>query len=272
MGRLAFAARSLTCLRCTSRSSTVRTRAAARRRSRGIARSRADAGRWCGLDRRARLALAGERRLSRQLRRAIQGRLHEQRVTAFHPRHGLRLPGQPGARSPDRQRRKRSGHPDPCARDGEPRARVRDARSDALHERRPALPRRLGSRLVRMARPRHEPAVRRALGEAIAQSDATVAVFASGSLSHRFNDDGSPEESIFRSAVSSTARSICASSISGAGVISDLTAMLPEYAQLCHGEGGMHDTVMLLGMLGWDRYDKEVEILTDYFPSLGPGS
>ena len=26
----------------------------------------------------------------------------------------------------------------------------------------------------------------------------------------------------------------------------------------CHGEGGMHDTVMLLGMLGWDRYDKEV--------------
>ena len=37
------------------------------------------------------------------------------------------------------------------------------------------------------------------------------------------------------------------------------------------GEGGMHDTVMLLGMLGWDRYDKEVEILTDYFPSSGTG-
>src|SRR5688572_13602989 len=37
-----------------------------------------------------------------------------------------------------------------------------------------------------------------ALGEAIQQSEATVAVLASGSLSHRFNDDGSPEESMFQ--------------------------------------------------------------------------
>jgi 3,4-dihydroxyphenylacetate 2,3-dioxygenase len=47
--------------------------------------------------------------------------------------------------------------------------------------------------------------------------------------------------------------------------------MLPEYAQLCHGEGGMHDTVMLLGMLGWERYQKPVEILTEYFASSGTG-
>ena len=33
----------------------------------------------------------------------------------------------------------------------------------------------------------------------------------------------------------------------------------------------MHDTVMLLGMLGWDRYDKPVEVLTDLFPSSGTG-
>ena len=32
-------------------------------------------------------------------------------------------------------------------------------------------------------------------------------------------------------------------------------AMLPEYADLCVGEGGMHDTAMLLGLLGWDAYD-----------------
>ena len=31
--------------------------------------------------------------------------------------------------------------------------------------------------------------------------------------------------------------------------------MLPEYADYCYGEGNMHDTVMLLGLLGWDKYD-----------------
>ncbi len=44
--------------------------------------------------------------------------------------------------------------------------------------------------------------------------------------------------------------------------------MLPEYARLCEGEGGMHDTAMLLGLLGWDEYDKPVEIVTEYFPEL----
>ena len=47
--------------------------------------------------------------------------------------------------------------------------------------------------------------------------------------------------------------------------------MLPEYAELCRGEGDMHDTAMLLGMLGWDRYDRPVEIVTDYFASSGTG-
>ena len=37
------------------------------------------------------------------------------------------------------------------------------------------------------------------------------------------------------------------------------------------GEGGMHDTAMLLGLLGWDLYDRPVEIITDYFPSSGTG-
>jgi len=27
--------------------------------------------------------------------------------------------------------------------------------------------------------------------------------------------------------------------------------MLPEYAKFCRGEGDMHDTAMLLGMVGW---------------------
>jgi 3,4-dihydroxyphenylacetate 2,3-dioxygenase len=37
------------------------------------------------------------------------------------------------------------------------------------------------------------------------------------------------------------------------------------------GEGGMHDTAMLLGLLGWDGYDQRVEIVTDYFASSGTG-
>jgi len=48
-------------------------------------------------------------------------------------------------------------------------------------------------------------------------------------------------------------------------------AMLPEYAQLCQGEGHMHDTAMLLGLVGWDAYDQPVEVITDYFASSGTG-
>ena len=33
----------------------------------------------------------------------------------------------------------------------------------------------------------------------------------------------------------------------------------------------MHDIAMLLGMLGWDEYERGVEILTDYFASSGTG-
>ena len=47
--------------------------------------------------------------------------------------------------------------------------------------------------------------------------------------------------------------------------------MLPMYADKCWGEGGMHDTAMLLGLLGWDRYRAPVEIVTPYFGSSGTG-
>ena len=55
------------------------------------------------------------------------------------------------------------------------------------------------------------------------------------------------------------------------GRLEDLCAMLPEYADLCVGEGGMHDTAMLLGLLGWDAYDQPAEIVTEYFASSGTG-
>ncbi len=47
--------------------------------------------------------------------------------------------------------------------------------------------------------------------------------------------------------------------------------MLPMYADKCWGEGDMHDTAMLLGLLGWDGYDAPVEIVTPYFGSSGTG-
>jgi 3,4-dihydroxyphenylacetate 2,3-dioxygenase len=51
----------------------------------------------------------------------------------------------------------------------------------------------------------------------------------------------------------------------------EFTRMLPTYSKTCHGEGWMHDTAMLLGALGWDRYAGKVEVVTPYFESSGTG-
>jgi len=112
-------------------------------------------------------------------------------------------------------------------------------------------------------------AVRRAIEE---RYDGTVAIFASGSLSHRFNDNGSPEESIheisdefFRQV------DLRVVELWQQGDWKTFLKMLPEYAVRCCGEGDMHDTAMLLGALGWDAYDKPAEIVTPYFASSGTG-
>lgn len=110
------------------------------------------------------------------------------------------------------------------------------------------------------------------LRASIAASDSTVAVFASGSLSHRFNDDGSPEESMFEISREFFRQvDVRVLQLWRQGDFRTFTAMLPEYMDLCLGEGRMHDTIMLLGLLGWDRYDRPVEIITDYFASSGTG-
>jgi 3,4-dihydroxyphenylacetate 2,3-dioxygenase len=111
-----------------------------------------------------------------------------------------------------------------------------------------------------------------ALRRAIETSGETVAVFASGSLSHRFIDNGSPEEAMFEIS-DEFYRQVDYRVIElwKQGDFKTFCAMLPTYAAACHGEGRMHDTAMLLGMLGWDQYSNGVEILTEYFPSSGTG-
>ncbi|WMD21276.1 3,4-dihydroxyphenylacetate 2,3-dioxygenase [Achromobacter seleniivolatilans] len=111
-----------------------------------------------------------------------------------------------------------------------------------------------------------------ALRQAIESSDSRVAVLASGSLSHRFNDNGSPEAAMHQISREFYRQvDLRVVDLWRQGDWKTFCAMLPEYAGLCVGEGGMHDTAMLLGLLGWDKYDKPVEIVTDYFTSSGTG-
>lgn len=124
--------------------------------------------------------------------------------------------------------------------------------------------------------PQHEQADSRALGEAlrvaIEKSDRTVAILASGSLSHKFSDNRLAAEQMHKISREFFRQvDMRVLDLWREGDFKTFTDMLPEYATLCRGEGFMHDTVMLLGALGWDRYDKPVEIVTDYFPSSGTG-
>jgi 3,4-dihydroxyphenylacetate 2,3-dioxygenase len=111
-----------------------------------------------------------------------------------------------------------------------------------------------------------------AVREAIDASNSRVAVLASGSLSHRFSPNGSPETAMFE-ITDEFDRQVDYRVLElwRAGRFAEFVAMLPRYALACSGEGAMHDTAMLLGMLGWDRYREPVEIVTDYFASSGTG-
>ena len=102
--------------------------------------------------------------------------------------------------------------------------------------------------------------------------DGNVAFLASGSLSHRFAQNGlAPEfsykiwspflETLDNEVVEMWKR----------GDWATFCAMLPEYAAKGHGEGFMHDTAMMLGALGWSDYDGKAEIITPYFGSSGTG-
>jgi 3,4-dihydroxyphenylacetate 2,3-dioxygenase len=112
-------------------------------------------------------------------------------------------------------------------------------------------------------------AIRRAIED---NYDGKVALFASGSLSHRFAQNGAADEFMnkiwdpFLEQVDFRVVELWQR-----GDWKTFSRMLPMYADKCHGEGFMHDTAMLLGALGGENYTAPAEIITPYFPSSGTG-
>ena len=112
----------------------------------------------------------------------------------------------------------------------------------------------------------------RAVRRAIEQSDGNVAVLASGSLSHRFAQNGVAEQfmhKVWDPFLETVDHHVV--DLWQKGDWKTFCSMLPEYAVKCHGEGNMHDTAMLLGVLGWDQYEGKAEVVTPYFGSSGTG-
>ena len=112
-------------------------------------------------------------------------------------------------------------------------------------------------------------AVRRAIEE---KYSGTVAVFASGSLSHHFAPNGKAPEFAFKTFnafLEQVDRRVV--ELWQQGQWETFIDMLPMYNEKCWGEGDMHDTAMLLGALGWKSYTGKVEVITPYFGSSGTG-
>ena len=112
-------------------------------------------------------------------------------------------------------------------------------------------------------------AIRRAIED---RYDGVVAIFASGSLSHRFAQNGSADA--YRDTMWSPFLERLDHGVVGMwqrAEWGDFCDMLPEYAAKGHGEGFMHDTAMLMGALGWNHYDRGVEVVTPFFASSGTG-
>jgi 3,4-dihydroxyphenylacetate 2,3-dioxygenase len=102
--------------------------------------------------------------------------------------------------------------------------------------------------------------------------DGTVAFLASGSLSHRFAQNGLAPEFAFKvwSPFLETLDHRVVQMWEN-GEWADFCGMLPEYAAKGHGEGFMHDTAMMLGVLGWSEYAGKAEVITPYFGASGTG-
>lgn len=113
-----------------------------------------------------------------------------------------------------------------------------------------------------------------AIREAIEASDSKVMLLASGSLSHRIwdNDDYEANNGTFTISKEFNRQvDLRVLDLWQQGEIATFLKMMPEYAEYCSGEGGMHDTAILFGALGWDNYKGKGEVIGEYFPSSGTG-
>lgn len=113
-----------------------------------------------------------------------------------------------------------------------------------------------------------------AIRSAVDASDSKVLLVASGSLSHRIWENELYEANNGTFTISREFNRQCdlrVLELWEKGDIATFLKMLPDYAVQCSGEGGMHDTVMLFGALGWDAYTQKGEIVGEYFPSSGTG-
>lgn len=105
-----------------------------------------------------------------------------------------------------------------------------------------------------------------------ARYDGRVAMLASGSLSHHFADNGTAEQYMHRTYNEFLLQTdLAVVEMWKRGEWARFLEMLPMYNEKCWGEGGMHDTAMLLGALGAERYDRGIEVITPYFGSSGTG-
>ncbi|MCG9554772.1 3,4-dihydroxyphenylacetate 2,3-dioxygenase [Vibrio sp. Isolate31] len=113
-----------------------------------------------------------------------------------------------------------------------------------------------------------------AIREAIEEGDSRVMLLASGSLSHRIwdNDDYEANNGTFTISKEFNRQvDLRVLDLWAERDYATFLKMLPEYASLCSGEGGMHDTAILFGALGWEKYQGKSEVVTEYFPSSGTG-
>lgn len=108
---------------------------------------------------------------------------------------------------------------------------------------------------------------------AISRSDASVAVLASGSLSHKIVSNRQVGDGQWDIVSSEFNRQMDLRVLElwGAGRYREFVGLLPEYATKCSGEALMADTAMLFGLLGWESYGGTAEQLCDYFSSSGTG-
>lgn len=111
-----------------------------------------------------------------------------------------------------------------------------------------------------------------AIAEAVAGSGRRVALLASGSLSHQFWPNAQSAEGLHTVNTEFNRQvDLRVLDLWQAGRTSEFLAMLPDYAERCHGECRMIDTAMLFGALGWEGYRGRGELVGEYFGSSGTG-